>query len=152
MNPRSALVVLRIYLGVIFAFAVWPKLRLGVAFPHQLAGFLTAVGLQNAHPFYQTFLTAVVIPHVTVFAFLVMLGECFVALAMLTGTVTRLAGVVAMFLVTNYMFAKGLWWWNPSSNDSAFFFISLAMIIGAAGRSCGVDVYLARRWPRSVLW
>ena len=152
MNPRSALVVLRIYLGVIFAFAVWPKLRLGVAFAHQLSGFLTAVGLQNGHSFYQTFLTAVVIPNVTFFAFLVMLGECFVALAMLTGTVTRLAGVVARVLVTNYMFAKGLWWWNPSSNDSAFFFISLAMIIGAAGRTCGVDFYLARRWPRSVLW
>jgi uncharacterized membrane protein YphA (DoxX/SURF4 family) len=147
-----SLFLLRIYLGVIFGLAVLPKLEAGSTFPDHLRGFLTTFAMQNAHPFYQNFLSTVVLPNVALFAVLVVVGECFVAVAMLTGTATRAAGVVAMFLVTNYMFAKGLWWWIPSSNDGADFMISLALVIGAAGRTLGFDSWLARRWPRIPAW
>lgn len=147
-----ALTGLRIYLGVIFAFAVYPKLRAGPAFAAMLNGFLTRVGLQNAHPFYQRILTTVIIPHLSAFAVLDVIAEVAVAIALITGTGTRLAAAIAMFLVTNYMLAKGLWWWNPSSNDGAFFMIALVLAICAAGRVFGVDSLLARRWPRSILW
>jgi uncharacterized membrane protein YphA (DoxX/SURF4 family) len=144
--------MLRLFLGVIFAMAVMPKLAAGSGFQAILGGFLTHEALQNAHPFYRSFISGTVLPNVGVFATLVTAGETFVSIAMLTGTVTRLAGVVAMFLVTNYMFAKGMWWWMPSSNDSAFFMIALAVVIGAAGRTAGIDAMLARRMPKSVLW
>jgi hypothetical protein len=52
----------------------------------------------------------------------------------------------------NYMFAKGHWFWTSSSNDAAFVAISLALLIGAAGRTLGLDAFLARRWPRSPFW
>ena len=83
---------------------------------------------------------------------LVTIGETCVALALLSGTATRLAGVVAMFLLTNYMFMKGMWWWDPASNDGAFFMISLALVLSAAGRTWGVDALLARRWPSALIW
>ncbi|HLJ82679.1 MAG TPA: DoxX family membrane protein [Candidatus Eremiobacteraceae bacterium] len=144
--------MLRVFLGVIFAIAVRPKLMAGPAFAGMLRGFLSNVGLQNAHPFYQAIIANTLLPHVDVIAVLVVIAETCVAVALITGTATRLAGVVAMFLVTNYMFAKGLWWWNPSSNDGADFMIALALVIGAAGRTWGVDAHLARKWPRVPLW
>jgi uncharacterized membrane protein YphA (DoxX/SURF4 family) len=152
VRTDCALVVLRVFLGVIFAIAVRPKLLAGPAFAGILRGFLTNVGMQNAHPFYQSIITNTLLPHVDTVAVLVMIAETCVAIALITGTATRLAGVVAMFLVTNYMFTKGLWWWNPSSNDAADFMIALALVIGAAGRTYGVDALLARKWPRVPLW
>ena len=152
MWKNYALAGLRIYLGVIFAFAVYPKLRAGSAFVYGLNGFLTHVGLQGAHPFYQTFLANVVLPNISTVAILIVVAEAAVAIAMITGTATRLAAVIAMFLSTNYMFAKGLWWWNPSSNDGAFFVIAVVLALGRAGRIFGIDSTLAKRWPNSVLW
>ncbi|HXN08673.1 MAG TPA: DoxX family protein [Candidatus Acidoferrales bacterium] len=152
MWNKIALAGLRIYLGLIFAIAVYPKLRMGPSFAGALNGFLTHMGLQNAEPFYQHFLTIVVLPHVSTFAILIVVAETVVAIALITGTATRLAALVAMLLVTNYMFAKGLWWWNPSSNDGAFFMIALVLAICAAGRTFGIDARLAKRWPHSVLW
>jgi uncharacterized membrane protein YphA (DoxX/SURF4 family) len=149
---RCALVVLRVFLGVIFATAVRPKLMAGPAFAENLKGFLTNVGMQNAHPFYQSIIANTLLPHVDTVAVLVKIAESCLAIALITGTATRLAGVVAMFLVTNYMFTKGLWWWNPSSNDGADFMIALALVIGAAGRTWGVDALLAKKWPRVLLW
>lgn len=152
MIKDYALAGLRIYLGVIFAIAVYPKLMAGPAFANQLSGFLTHFGLQNAQPFYQRILSDFIIPNVSTFAILVVVGEVVVALAMIAGFTTRFAALIAMFLATNYMFAKGLWWWNPSSNDGAFFAIALVLGITAAGRTLGVDALLAKRWPRSILW
>lgn len=152
MNATYALVLLRVFVGLIFAIAVWPKLSAGSAYLDQLRGFLNFFALKNAQPFYRDFVTVTVLPNLALFAKLVVGGELFVAIALITGTVTRLASVVAMFLVANYMFAKGLWWWNPSSNDGAFFMIALALAIGAAGRTAGVDAILAKRWPNVVLW
>src|SRR4029077_12517742 len=143
---------LRIYLGCIFAIAVYPKLLMGSSFAGALNGFLTHVALQNAQPFYQGFLKVIVLPHVSTFAILIIMAETAVAIALITGTATRLAAVVAMLLATNYMFAKGLWWWNPSSNDGAFFVIALVLAICAAGRTFGFDAVLAKRWRNVVLW
>jgi uncharacterized membrane protein YphA (DoxX/SURF4 family) len=152
MWRNYALAGLRVYLGVVFAIAVYPKLKAGSAFASVLRGFLEHFALQNAHPFYQGILSSEVIPHLSAFATLIVVAESAVALAMITGTATRFAAVIAMVLLTNYMLAKGLWWWDPSSNDAAFFSIALVLAICAAGRVFGVDMILARRWPKSILW
>jgi uncharacterized membrane protein YphA (DoxX/SURF4 family) len=150
--PAAPLVLLRIYIGVIFLIAVWAKLRAEPSFTPNLVGFLQHLALPNAHAFYRPFLTDVVIPHAGFFATVVTAAELLVGLALVTGTATRLAAAGAMVLVLNYMFAKGAWFWMPSSNDSAFFFIALAVGWARAGRVCGVDRVLARRWPTVPLW
>ena len=147
---RAALVLLRIYLGVIFLHAAWPKL--GGDFTSGLAGFLQKVALENGHLFYQEFVQRVVLPNVPLFAALVTWGELLVGISLVLGLMTRLAALVALILTVNYMFAKGAWFWTPSSNDAALAAISLALLIGAAGRTFGLDAFLARRWPRSPFW
>jgi thiosulfate dehydrogenase [quinone] large subunit len=147
---RTALVLLRVYLGVIFLVAAWPKLT--EDFTPSLIGFVENVGLQRGHEFYRPFLERVVLPNAGLFASLVTWGELLVGLSLVLGLMTRLSAGAAILLSLNYMLAKGAWFWTPSSNDAAFVVISLALLIGAAGRTLGLDAVLARRWPRSPFW
>lgn len=147
---RAALVVLRVYLGVIFLLAAWPKVR--EDFTPGLTGFLQNVALEKGHPFYRGFVQGVVLPNASVFAALVTWGELFIGVTLVLGLVTRLSAALALVLSVNYMFAKGAWFWHPASNDAAMTLIALALLIGAAGRTFGLDALLARRWPRSPFW
>ncbi|HEV8177186.1 MAG TPA: TQO small subunit DoxD [Gemmatimonadales bacterium] len=147
---RGALVLLRVYLGTVFLVAALPKLRWD--FTPGLTGFVQNVGLQAGHAFYRPFLERLVLPNASLFASLIGWTELLVGLTLVLGLMTRLSAAVALFLALNYMFAKGTWVWTPSSNDAAFVVIALALLIGAAGRTFGLDAFLARRWPRSPFW
>lgn len=149
--PRAILVLPRLFLGVIFARAVYAKLLSTAPFSVVLQGFLQQV-LPNAHPAYQSFARAVVLPNIGAVAFLVVAGELFVAIGMLSGTATRLASFVAVCLLCNYMLAKGMNLWSPASNDAADIILAAVVWAGAAGRVFGVDSVLAQRWPRVPLW
>jgi thiosulfate dehydrogenase [quinone] large subunit len=147
---RSALVILRVYLGVVFVAAALPKIQRN-ATPEFIA-FLEQVALQHGHPFYQEFVRAVVLPNAKAFAGLIGWGELVVGVMLIPGLLTRFWAAFALLLALNYLFAKGDWFWTPSSTDAAFIMISLALLIGAAGRTLGLDAFLARRWPRSPFW
>jgi thiosulfate dehydrogenase [quinone] large subunit len=147
---RAALVLLRVYLGAVFLIAAVPKLR--GDFTAGLTAFLEQRAIEQSHPFYRQFLQEVVLPNTQFFAALVTGGELLVGVFLILGLMTRLSATVALLLTLNYMFAKGAWPWTPSSNDAAFAAISLALVIGAAGRTLGLDSMLARRWPRSPFW
>lgn len=147
---RGALVLLRVYLGVVFLLAALPKLQKD--FTPVLTGFVEQVGLERGHLFYRQFLEQVVLPNATVFAMLITWAELLVGVTLILGLATRFSAAVALVLALNYMLAKGAWFWTSSSNDAAFVAISLALLIGAAGRTLGLDTWLARRWPRSPLW
>lgn len=138
---RAALALLRIYLGAVFLLAGWPKVR---------GEF--AVTLENGHPFYRQFVQQVVLPNASLFAALLSWGELLVGVTLILGLVTRLSAAAALVLSVHYMLARGEWFWTPSSNHAAFAFISVALLIGAAGRTLGVDRFLAQRWPRSPFW
>ena len=149
---RVSLAFLRMYLGVVFLVAAMPKLSADPSFTPRLMGFLENVALQNAPAFYRAFVRDVVLPNAGTFTILVTVGEIAAGLALLAGVAARLGAALAAFLVLNYMLAKGAWFWTPSSNDAAFFFIALAVFATRAGRTLGVDAALARRWPRAPLW
>jgi thiosulfate dehydrogenase (quinone) large subunit len=147
---RSALVLLRVQLGVVLLVAGIPKIQ--ETFTPGLLNFLQNVALERGHSFYQEFVRNVVIPHVGVFAALVAWGEVLAGAALVIGLMTRFAAAAVLVLMVNYLLAKGAWFWTPSSNDAPYAAISLALMIGAAGRTLGVDEFLAKRWPRSPLW
>jgi thiosulfate dehydrogenase (quinone) large subunit len=147
---RAALALLRMYLGVVFLIAAIPKLR--EDFTPALTAFVQQRAMEHSHLFYRGFLQEVVLPNAQLFAALVTWGELLVGVSLILGLMTRLSATVALLLTVNYMLAKGAWPWTPSSNDAAFAAISLALVIGAAGRTFGLDSMLAKRWPRSALW
>ena len=149
---RALLVILRVYLGVILFITVLGKLTRDNPFAAEMLRFLRGVATRRASAPYLHFVQNVVIPHATLFSYLVMTGEAVAALSLLTGTMTRVGAAVAMFLFLNYMLAEGRMFWSPDSEDAAVFFIALVVFLGRAGRMHGVDVYLANRWPNSPLW
>jgi len=143
---------LRIYLGVILFITVLGKLTRDTPFANEMLGFLNGVVRRGALPWYTEFILQVVIPHATLFSYLVMTGELFAAISLLTGAAARLGALVAMSLFLNYMLAKGRMFWSPDSQDAAVFFIALVVFLSRAGRVWGIDSFLARRWPRSWIW
>ena len=148
---RALLVVLRLYLSVVFLVAAWAKVSDMEAWAARFDNVLTSPPF-NPQSFYLGFFQNVVLPNAELFAYLTAYGELLVGLALLLGLCTRLASVGAMLLLANYLFAKGLPFWISSSNDAPMFFIALVLLLGAAGRSFGLDHFLAKRWPRMPLW
>jgi uncharacterized membrane protein YphA (DoxX/SURF4 family) len=150
--PRTLLVILRVYLGVILLITNLGKLTRAVPFAAEMLDFLGGVTTRRASAPYLHFVQQIVIPHASTFSYLVMTGEAFAAVSLFTGTMTRLGAAVAMFLFLNYMLAKGRWFWSPDSEDAAVFFIALVVFLGRAGRVWGIDSYLVKRWPKAPLW
>jgi uncharacterized membrane protein YphA (DoxX/SURF4 family) len=150
--PRSLLVILRLHLGVILIITDLGKMFGSQPFADEMLGFISGGLKRPGFAWYHHFLSDVVIPHATLFAMLVMIGELVAGLSLLTGTLTRAGAAIAMVLFLNYMWTKGRWFWSPDSEDAAVFFSALVVMLGAAGRKFGLDSYLARRWPRALLW
>lgn len=150
--PRWLLVILRLHLGVIFLITVAGKIFRPAPFVEEMMSYLQGYSMRNASVPYQHFLQQVVFPHATAFSYLVMVGEVFAGLSLLLGLCTRAGAAVAMLLFLNYMLSKGRLFWSPDSEDAAVFFSALVVLIGAAGRVWGLDSYLARRWPRILIW
>lgn len=147
---RSALVVLRVYLGVIFFLASLPKIQRDPL--PEFVGFFEQVGLQQGHPFYQGFVERVLLANAPAWAALLAWGELLAGATLIVGLLTRFSAALTLLIALNYMLAKGAWFWTPGSSDAAYVAISIALIIGAAGRTLGLDSLLARRWPRSPFW
>lgn len=148
MLPRSYFLLPRLYLAVVFLFAAYAKLTVPVGFTKALTGFLSTMALQNASAPYKAFLQAVVLPHVSVFAPLVIAGELIVGITMLLGFATRAGAVVGIVLLSNYFLSKGLPIWASSSNDIPDIVLCILVLMSAAGRVFGVDQYLVQRFPR----
>jgi uncharacterized membrane protein YphA (DoxX/SURF4 family) len=150
--PRSLLLILRIHLGVILLLTVLGKLTGDQPFSAEMLSFVQWAMGRTGIAWYQHFLRDVVVPNASLFSYLVMAGELIAGISLLTGTATRLGGAIGMILFVNYMWAKGRWFWSPDSEDAAVFFSALVVMLGAAGRVAGFDVFLARRWPKGLVW
>jgi len=149
---RALLVLPRIYVGVILFISDLGKLSRENPFAEEMIRFLRGVTTRRASAPYLHFVQQIVIPHASLFSYLIMTGEAFAAVSLLTGTLTRLGAAVACFLFLNYMLAEGRIFWSPDSEDAALIFICLMLFLGRAGRVFGIDSYLAKRWPSSPLW
>jgi uncharacterized membrane protein YphA (DoxX/SURF4 family) len=134
--PASSLIALlpRLYLGMIFTVAAHAKLTAPHGFAVALSGFLNGMALQQGFPWYARFLSAVVLPRPELFAILVTVAEIAVAVGMLSGIATRPSAVLAIFLMLNYAFAKGLPLWSAASNDMADIVLAIIVFAGTGRR------------------
>jgi len=96
-------------------------------------------------------LEGTVIPNSTVFAQLTAWGETAVGIGLTLGLLTGVASIVGLLLVTNYGLATQ--WMSPGQQGFhiVLFFLMLAFLFARVGRTWGVDGWLARRKPRSLL-
>ena len=127
-----ALLLARFYVGYWLLMTGVGKLQHGFlsggALLPQLRRFLAG----TPHEWYGAWLTKVVIPHEHLFAILTSVGETLVGTALILGAFTRLSAGAGIFMVSNYLFAKG--WPNPAaSHDKDFIVLLLVLFIAGAG-------------------
>ena len=149
--PGWPLAIARVGLGLFFLIAAAGKLQMGTAWPQKMVEFFTMFDGRSAG-FYWHFILGYVTPHSAVFGYLVEFGEMAVGLALITGTCTRLASFFGLFMVINFMLLKGNPVWIPTNHDSLYLALLLVFMLCGAGRSFGLDYYLAKRFPLPLLW
>ena len=79
-------------------------------------------------------------------------GELLVGCALVLGLLTRLAAAGALIIVLYPLLAEAPELETATRVELAWAGISVALLIGAAGRTFGLDAFLAKRWIRSPLW
>lgn len=116
-------------------------------FSDALLGPLNAFLAGPGPEWYKAFLAHVVIPNLRLFAWLDVAGEFCVGVGLLFGLWTRASCLVALFLVLNYLSAKGFD--NSAAGiDKVFIALILVLYLSQAGRVLGVDGWRARRAGR----
>ena len=138
---RWLFVLARVYLGTSFLFSDHGNAR-----PNELAGFLK-FALKNGYGWYQNLLNSFVLPHSSTFGNFVVIAEVYIGIALVLGFTTRLAALVALFLLLNYMCAKGAVPWGPGIDQSDII-LALIILLSDAGRTFGFDKLIARHFPR----
>jgi uncharacterized membrane protein YphA (DoxX/SURF4 family) len=149
---NAAAVLARLFLGTMFLITDFFKIINPAGFQNQMVELLERWASGRGFHWYQEFLRSTVLPHARLFATLIMIAELYVAIALLLGVTTRLGIAVAMFLLVNYMLAKGSMPWNASSVDLADIALCLVVLVGRAGRTFGLDRSLHDRYPMVSLW
>jgi len=144
-TPAWIIVLPRLYLAATYLLSDH-----GSGTPGEMQQLLTSWS-HKGRLWYQPFLTAVAAPHADLFTKLVLAGELYVGIAMLLGLTTRLASVVSIFVLLNYLFAKPSVIGIPGI-DTADIVLSIVVLVTAAGRVFGIDQFLHRRFPRVPLW
>ncbi len=142
------LALLRIYTGAFWLMHGVPKFTQADQFmpPNgAIVQFLNDAVAHTSGP-YQQFLTGTVVPHISLFAELVRLGEVVTGCLLLLGFFTRLGGLIGVVLALDYLTAKGglghtTGW---SGLDAAALALSAINIFLPTGRFLGVDGLLAR--------
>jgi thiosulfate dehydrogenase [quinone] large subunit len=142
--PGIALLVARLYTGYWFLATGTTKIARGFLAGGALLPQLERFAAGTPHAWYKAWLLNAVIPHEHVFAVLTSLGETLVGVGLLLGGLTRPAAAAGIFMVGNYLFAKG--WANPAaSHDKDFIVLLLVILIGGAGNFWGFDGWRRRR-------
>ncbi|MDE2484658.1 MAG: DoxX family membrane protein [candidate division NC10 bacterium] len=142
--------ILRIFFGYYFFQDGLGKLTGGFTGPGALEKWLAAKAT-GAFSWYKPFLTGVVIPYHQLFAGLITWGMILAGLALLFGLLTRPAALAGIFMTLNFYLAKG--GGSPATtSDQAFMAGLLVVFFTRAGRSFGLDRWLARLHPESPLW
>jgi uncharacterized membrane protein YphA (DoxX/SURF4 family) len=162
-RPAEWLALLRIVVGLYFVKSLVTKMSvvmIGGIMPIPVVSerWLTVMpkivakqASDNPLAFYKHFLEGVVLPNSSLFAQLTAWGETVVGIGLTLGFLTGLASLVGLVLVVNYGLATQ--WMSPGQQGFhlVLFFLMLAFFAARAGRTWGVDGWLARGSPRSFL-
>ncbi len=162
-RPAQWLALLRIVVGLYFVKSLVTKMSIvtvGGFLPVPVVSerWLTVMpkivarqASENPLGFYKQFLEGTVLPNSNLFAQLTAWGETVTGLGLTLGLLTGLASLVGLVLVTNYGLATQ--WMSPGQQGFhlVLFFLMLAFFFARSGRTWGVDGWIARRKPGSLL-
>jgi uncharacterized membrane protein YphA (DoxX/SURF4 family) len=162
-HPAQWLAVVRIVVGLYFAKAVVTKLTImlvGGVLPvpvvqdrwiHVMPTIVEKQAAGNPVAFYKDFLEHTVLTHASLFAHLTAWGEVVAGVGLTLGLVTGVASLVGLLLAVNYGLATQ--WMSPNQQGFHLLLVTLMLIFffARAGRTWGLDAWLASSYPKSPL-
>lgn len=146
---RIGLAIVRLTIGVMFVWVFFENLGKGLYTPGGYAGLINYYIQHDHAPAAWKAVMALAASHANMAAPLQGLTEISLGILLVLGLLTRPAGLVAFLFLTSLWVSEWgtAWIWELLVPMLA----SLALAVGRAGRTWGIDAWLARRRP-SLLW
>ena len=149
-QARIGLALVRLTIGAMFVWVFFENLGKGLYKPAGYAGLINDYIENGSAPAIWKSVMALAANHASMAAPLQGLTEISLGVLLVLGLFTRPVALVAFGLLTSLWVSEWgtAWIWELLVPVLA----SLALVVGAAGRTWGVDSFLARKRPNSLLW
>ena len=149
-SARVGLAIVRLTIGAMFVWVFFENLGKGLYTPNGYAGLINYYVQHDHAPAIWKAIMATAASHAAIAAPLQGMTEISLGILLVLGLFTRSAGLVAFgFLASLWISEWGTSWiWELLVPTLA----SLGLAVGAAGRTWGLDAFLARRRPSSIWW
>lgn len=150
LNAPTGLALVRLTIGTMFVWVFFENLGKGLYTPSGYADLINSYIQNGSAPAFWKSVMALVANHASIAAPLQALTEISLGVLLVLGLVTRLVALVACaYLASLWVSEWGTAWiWELLVPVLA----SLALAVGGAGRTWGIDSFLARRRPNSLWW
>jgi uncharacterized membrane protein YphA (DoxX/SURF4 family) len=149
-NARIGLAIIRLTIGAMFVWVFFENMGKGLYTPAGYAGLINYY-IQHGHaPAAWKAVMAVAASHASMAAPMQAMIEISLGILLVVGLLTRPVAFVAfLYLASLWMSEWGTAWiWELLVPVLA----SFALAVGSAGRTWGLDSFLARRRPSSLWW
>ena len=149
-QAANGLAIVRLTIGAMFLWVFFENLRKGLYSSAGYAGLVNYYIKQGHSPAVWKAVMGLAANHAAMAAPIQAMTEISLGILLVIGLLTRPAAFVAfLFLGSLWISEWGTSWiWELLVPVLA----SLGLSIGRAGRTWGVDAWLARRWPSSPWW
>jgi len=149
-DSGMGLALVRVTIGTMFVWVFFENLKKGLYTPSGYATLINSYIHQGYAPRAWKAVMALMAGHAALAAPLQALTEISLGILLLLGLCTRPAGLVAGAFLTSLWISEWgtAWVWELVVPAVA----SLALALGGAGRTWGLDAWLARRRPHSPWW
>ena len=149
-HARIGLTMVRLTIGAMFVWVFFENLGKGLYTPAGYAGLINYYVAHGRAPAAWKGVMALAAGHASMAAPLQGLTEISLGILLVLGLLTRPAALVAFGLLASLWMSEWgtAWIWELLVPTLA----SLAILVGRAGRTWGVDALLARRLPSSPWW
>jgi uncharacterized membrane protein YphA (DoxX/SURF4 family) len=147
---RQGLAIIRLTIGAMFVWVFFENLGKGLYTPSGYAGLINYYIQHDHAPALWKAVMAAAASHAAMAAPLQAITEIALGVLLVIGLLTRPVAFVAfLYLGSLWVSEWGTAWiWELLVPVLA----SLGLAIGCAGRTWGLDAFLARRWPSSLWW
>src|ERR1700756_2027961 len=149
-DAAIGLAIVRMTIGVMFVWVFFENLGKGTYTAGGYAGVINYYIKSSHSPAVWKAVMSLVVSNAAIAAPLQALTEISLGVLLVIGLFTRPAAFIAfLFLGSLWISELGTSWiWELLVSVLA----CLGLALGGAGRKWGVDAWLARRWPASLLW
>jgi uncharacterized membrane protein YphA (DoxX/SURF4 family) len=147
---RFGLAIVRLTIGAMFVGVFFENLGKGLYTPSGYAGLINYYIQHDHAPAIWKAVMATAASHSAMAAPLQGVTEISLGVLLILGLLTRPAGLVACGLLASLWISElgTSWIWELLVPTLA----ALGIAVGAAGRTWGLDAFLARRRPNSLWW